>query len=103
MTQLITLDFETYYSKDYGLKKYTTEHYIRDEQFQVIGFAYKVDDGETHWVTGTDRQITEALHEVAIVNHTELPDNRISTISRLLKKHCMIMLEPLLRLLVYVI
>ena len=68
MTQLITLDFETYYSKDYGLKKYTTEHYIRDEQFQVIGFAYKVDDGETHWVTGTDRQITEALQGLDIPN-----------------------------------
>lgn len=68
MTQLITLDFETYYSKDYGLKKYTTEHYIRDKQFQVIGFAYKVDDGETHWVTGTDRQITEALHKLDIPN-----------------------------------
>lgn len=68
MTQLITLDFETYYSKDYGLKKYTTEHYIRDEQFQVIGFAYKVDGGDTHWVTGTDRQITEALHELSIPN-----------------------------------
>ena len=66
MTQLITLDFETYYSKDYGLKKYTTEAYIRDKQFQTIGFGYKVNDNDTHWVTGTDRQITEALHELAI-------------------------------------
>jgi DNA polymerase I-like protein with 3'-5' exonuclease and polymerase domains len=66
MTQLITLDFETYYSKDYGLKKYTTEHYIRDEQFQVIGFAYKIDGGDTHWVTGTDKHIAEALHGLNI-------------------------------------
>ena len=66
MTQLITLDWETYYDKDYGLKKLTTEAYIRDPRFQPIGFAYKIDDGDTHWVTGTDRQITEALHELGI-------------------------------------
>lgn len=66
MTQIITVDFETYYSKDYGLKKYTTEHYIRDEQFQVIGFAYKIDDGETVWVTGSDREIASHLHSLGI-------------------------------------
>jgi DNA polymerase len=66
MHNITTLDFETYYSKDYGLKKYTTEAYIRDKQFQTIGFAYKVNDGDTHWVTGTDKQITEALHELNI-------------------------------------
>ena len=63
---LITLDFETYYSKDYGLKAYTTEHYIRDEQFQVIGFAYKINDGETHWVSGTDKEISQAIHSLDI-------------------------------------
>ena len=36
MPNLITLDFETYYDKEYGLKKYTTEEYIRDEKFEVI-------------------------------------------------------------------
>ena len=35
MPNLITLDFETYYDKDYGLKKFTTEEYIRDEKFEV--------------------------------------------------------------------
>ena len=68
MTQLITLDFETYYSKDYGLKTYTTEHYIRDEQFQVIGFGYKINDGETHWVSGTDKEISQAIHSLDIEN-----------------------------------
>jgi DNA polymerase len=46
---LITLDLETYYDRDYSLSKLTTEAYIRDPQFQVIGMGVKIDDGETKW------------------------------------------------------
>ena len=63
---MITIDFETYYSKDFSLSKMTTEEYIRSPEFQVIGFGYKVDDNESHWVTGSDREITEALHELGL-------------------------------------
>jgi DNA polymerase len=49
---LITIDFETYYAKDYGLKKFTTEEYIRDEQFETIGVAVKEGDGDTQWFSG---------------------------------------------------
>lgn len=49
--RLITIDFETYYSKEFSLSKMTTEAYIRDPRFEVIGFAYKVDDQEPVWVT----------------------------------------------------
>ena len=48
---LITLDFETYYAKDFSLTKLTTEEYLNDERFEVIGVGIKVDDGETRWVT----------------------------------------------------
>jgi len=61
MTRLVTLDFETYYSKDYGLKKYTTEAYIRDPQFEVIGVAVKVDDYPTDWFSGSREEIKEWL------------------------------------------
>jgi DNA polymerase len=64
--QTITIDFETYYSKDFSLSKMTTEEYIRSPEFQTIGFAYKVGDGDTHWVTGSDKEITEALHELGL-------------------------------------
>jgi DNA polymerase I-like protein with 3'-5' exonuclease and polymerase domains len=63
---MITIDFETYYSKDFSLSKMTTEEYIRSPEFQVIGFAYKMDDNEPHWVTGSDKEITEALHELGL-------------------------------------
>ena len=61
MTRLVTLDFETYYSKDYGLKKYTTEAYIRDPQFEVIGVAVKVDNYPTDWFSGSRKEMKEWL------------------------------------------
>ena len=61
MSRLVCLDFETYYSKDYGLKKYTTEAYIRDPQFEVIGVAVKVDDYPTDWFSGSMEEIKEWL------------------------------------------
>jgi len=36
---LLAIDFETYYAKDYSLSKLTTEEYIRDPRFEVIGVA----------------------------------------------------------------
>lgn len=41
---LITIDFETAYSRDFSLSKLTTEAYVRDERFEVIGVG--VHDGE---------------------------------------------------------
>ena len=41
---IITLDLETYYDKDYSLRKMTTEAYIRDPRFEVIGVGLKVND-----------------------------------------------------------
>jgi DNA polymerase len=60
---LITLDFETLYDNEYSLKKLTTEAYIRDPRFEVIGFAVKVNDGPTEWYTGDKEQIKRALGE----------------------------------------
>ena len=31
---MLTIDFETYYAKDFGLRKFTTEEYIRDKRFE---------------------------------------------------------------------
>jgi hypothetical protein len=42
--KIITLDFETYYDRAYSLSKLTTEEYIRDEQFEVIGVSVQEDD-----------------------------------------------------------
>ena len=57
----ITLDFETFYSKEFSLSKMTTEQYIRSPQFQTIGVGVKVNEGVTEWASGTHEQIKEYL------------------------------------------
>ena len=44
---IVTLDFETYYDKEYSLSKMTTEEYIRDDRFEIIGLAVKKNDKPT--------------------------------------------------------
>ena len=46
----IYLDFETYYSQAYSLKKMSTEAYIRDPQFKAHGCVITVDDEEPLWL-----------------------------------------------------
>ena len=58
---LITVDFETFYSKEYSLRRMTTEAYIRDPRFQVIGMGIKVNDDPTEWLTSSGA-IVDKLH-----------------------------------------
>jgi DNA polymerase len=51
---IITIDFETYYDKQFSLSKMTTEEYVRSDQFEVIGMGIKIDDGKAWWVTDND-------------------------------------------------
>jgi len=58
---ILTIDFETYYSQEYGLKKFTTEEYIRDKRFEVIGVAVQVNNGEPEWYSGTHAELHQFL------------------------------------------
>ena len=58
---LITVDFETYYDQDFSLSKMTTEEYVRDSRFEVIGVAIKVNNGPTEWASGTHKQFQRYL------------------------------------------
>jgi DNA polymerase len=60
---VITIDFETYYDQQYSLSKMTTEEYIRDPRFEVIGVAVKTNDGETQWFSGTKVRTKEWLDQ----------------------------------------
>ena len=58
---LITVDFETYYDKDFSLSKMTTEEYVRDPRFEVIGVGIKVNNGPTEWASGRHDEIKDYL------------------------------------------
>lgn len=58
---MLFIDFETYYDKDYSLKKMPTMQYIRDPRFRLLGAAI--------WQSG-DKEITW-LDEVEV--HRQLP------------------------------
>lgn len=49
---IVTIDFETYYDKEYSLSKMTTEAYIRDPRFQIIGVSVRVNDYPADWYSG---------------------------------------------------
>ncbi len=72
---MITLDFETYYDKDYSLTKLTTEEYVRDTRFEVIGVAVKVNDEETQWFSGDFKQTLMWLHQFDWENQFALAHN----------------------------
>ena len=52
--EVITIDFETYYSAEYSLTKLTTEEYVRHPSFEVIGVAIKHGGLPTMWVAQPD-------------------------------------------------
>ena len=54
MMDVVTIDLETFYDKDYSLTKMSTEAYIRDPRFEVIGVGVKVNDNPTDWYSGEE-------------------------------------------------
>jgi len=58
---ILTIDFETYYSADLGFAKQTTEEYVRDQRFEVIGVAIQVNDGEPAWCSGDHETLCQFL------------------------------------------
>ena len=80
---LITVDFETYYTdKGLGFKTQTTEEYIRDPAFEVIGVGVQVDDGEPVWFSGPHDEMRSFLKqfpwkESMVLAHNTLFDGAI--------------------------
>lgn len=54
MTQIVTADFETFYSREYSLQRLTTTEYILHPLFQVIGLSLKLGDTPARWYTDDD-------------------------------------------------
>lgn len=62
--KLITIDFETYYDREFSLSKITTEEYIRHEMFETIGVGTKINDGRSEWFSGTHQQTQDYLSSI---------------------------------------
>lgn len=71
--QIVTIDFETFYDTGFSLSRMTTEEYIQDDQFQVIGVAIKINDDKTEWYIGDD--CAKALAEIDWANSMLLCHN----------------------------
>jgi hypothetical protein len=75
----LTLDFETYYDKDYSLSKkgMTTQAYIMSPKFEVLMASVKWGDGETQVVEAPDLPAFFASvdwAQTAVVNHNSIFD-----------------------------
>ena len=72
---IITIDFETFYDKDYSLSKMTTEEYVNDPRFEVIGVGLKIDDEPTKWLT--DGYIDQEFADTDWSQHAVLCHNTL--------------------------
>ena len=55
----------------------TTEHYIRSDQFEVIGVAVQVNDGEPQWFSGTQKDTWKFLQQFDWENSVALAHNAV--------------------------
>lgn len=72
---ILTIDFETFYSREFSLTKVTTEEYIRSPEFEVIGVAVQVDDGEPVWHSGDAESMHQFLSQFDWGNSLALAHN----------------------------
>ncbi len=74
---IVTIDFETYYDREYSLSKMTTEAYLRDKRFEVIGVAIKINDGKTCWYENMDEAFNDLPTSYCVLAHNTIFDGSI--------------------------
>lgn len=82
MMEVLTIDFETYYDKEYSLSKLTTEEYVRSSHFEVILVGIRWPDGRTEVIDGTHLEIKHRFDDIewgryAVLCHNTLFDGAI--------------------------
>ena len=73
--KILTIDFETYYDRQFSLSKITTEEYVRSPDFEVIGVAVKENDEKTTWFTGDYAGVSSFLANYDWANSAVLAHN----------------------------
>ncbi len=79
---ILTVDFETYYDKEFSLSKMTMEAYVRDPRFEVIMLGIRWPDGKKEIITGTEAEVQYRLDAIewgkyAVLAHNTLFDAAI--------------------------
>lgn len=74
---IITIDFESAYGGDLGFRTQTTEEYVRDPRFEVIGVAVQVNDGEPEWFSGSMTETATFLKQFDWENSLALAHNAV--------------------------
>ena len=72
---ILTLDFETFYSREFSLTRLTTEEYVRSDDFETIGVSVKENDNEAVWFSGTHDEISKFLYSFNWCNSFALAHN----------------------------
>jgi DNA polymerase len=78
---ILTIDFETYYDSTFSLSKLTTEEYVRDELFEVIGVAVQVGEGQPEWMSGPKAKIKAWLDQFDWDNSVAVAHNAMFDMS----------------------
>ena len=73
--KIITVDTETYYSREFSLTKLTTEEYVRSPDFEVIGVSVQVGSDEPVWFSGTRKETKEFLESFDFGSNLALAHN----------------------------
>lgn len=59
---LFTIDWETYYSKEFSLSRMLTEEYVTDPRFEQILVSVKKNEGKSEWFSGPFREMFKWLY-----------------------------------------
>ena len=100
--KIVTLDFESrFHKKDYTLKRMTTEAYVRDPRFAVLGCAFRWHDGRYAFVSDmqTLRGVLAQLGDCAVLCHHAHIDGLILSHHFGVKPHAWLDTLPMAKLL----
>lgn len=72
---ILTLDFETYYTKEYNLKSLSIQEYVEDKRFHIHGVSYKIKGSKSYWTTDVDKFIKSVERKYGWKNITVVCQN----------------------------
>jgi DNA polymerase bacteriophage-type len=72
---LFTVDFETFYTKDYSLSKMSTEDYVKDPRFQIILTSVKKNNEKPAFFSGSFKDTFKWMYHLGVFHGAWLAHN----------------------------